>query len=267
MTHKLIKRNSLLSIPALAKQHEYGDALTTAKHLSPFQVEKFTYLFTAFFDAGLKNGLIEKDDIDAFTEKLRIYTGWDKQSKQYLELSDVNATFHECIIDQLRAEFQAKEVPAEEEMISWEDAFERYSNDRAGKSMNLQQWLNMWGRLCRGSAGISDFPIWVQLLPDMLFRVIDRDCDGILNFDEFKNFYRLLIGIQDPLELEKVCQEGYRAMTANGHYKLTKQNYYFVFANFLLGKDIYGPGKFVFGVFDNSNIDEKYIVKYNDEDE
>ena len=37
----------------------------------------------------------------------------------------------------------------------------------------------------------------------------------------------------------------------------------FCFANFLLGKDIYGPGKYIFGVFDNSDIDKKFKVKYN----
>ena len=53
----------------------------------------------------------------------------------------------------------------------------------------------------------------------------------------------------------------------NGDYKLTRENYDFVFANFLLGKDIYGPGKYIFGVFDNREIDETFPVRYNDEDE
>ena len=90
----------------------------------------------------------------------------------------------------------------------------KYSDKNMVKSMNLQQWLNMWGRLCYGSAGISDFPIWVQLLPELFFKVIDRDQDGVLSFNEVKNFYRDLIGIKDPVQLEKVCIEGYRAMTA-----------------------------------------------------
>ena len=53
----------------------------------------------------------------------------------------------------------------------------------------------------------------------------------------------------------------------NGDYKLTRENYDFVFANFLLGKDIYGPGKYIFGAFDNREIDEIFPVKYNDDDE
>ena len=51
------------------------------------------------------------------------------------------------------------------------------------------------------------------------------------------------------------------------HNKLTRENYDFVFANFLLGKDIYGPGKYIFGAFDNREIDEIFPVKYNDDDE
>jgi hypothetical protein len=125
----------------------------------------------------------------------------------------------------------------------------------------------MWGRLCYGSAGISDFPIWVQILPDIFFKVIDRDEDGLLAFDEVKNFYTQLVGIEESPQLEKICKEGYRAMTANGDYILNKENYNFVFANFLLGKDIYGPGKYLFGVFDNREIDEIFPVKYNEEEE
>ena len=40
----------------------------------------------------------------------------------------------------------------------------------------------------------------------------------------------------------------------------------FAFANFLLGKGIYGPGKYLYGTFDNREIDETYKVEYNDSD-
>lgn len=242
------------------------DILQSAKHLSAFQVEKFTYLFNKFFDLK-KNGLIEHNDIDAFTEQLRSYSGWTKDSKQYRELQDVNSTFYECITDQVKAEFLSQGVTDEEAMISWEDAAVKYHDQKLSKKMNIRQWLNMWGRLTYGSAGISSFPIWVQLLPEVFFKVIDRDEDGLLGYDEVKQFYKDFIGIKDPAKLEKVIKEGYRAMTANGDYKLTKENFDFVFANFLLGKDIYGPGKYIFGAFDNREIDESFPVRYNDEEE
>ncbi len=37
------------------------------------------------------------------------------------------------------------------------------------------QWLNMWGRLTYVVAGFGDFPIWVQMLPNTFFDVIDLD--------------------------------------------------------------------------------------------
>ncbi len=75
-----------------------------------------------------------------------------------------------------------------------------------------------------------------------------------------------------------------------GDHKLTMENFNFCFANFLvsiannillqyhlakdklsttccfppvfyqLGRSIYGPGKYIFGCFDNSDIDETYQV-------
>ena len=48
---------------------------------------------------------------------------------------------------------------------------------------------------------------------------------------------------------------------------MDRENFGFCFANFLLGRSIYGPGKYIFGVFDNSDMDEVYKVNYNQDDE
>ena len=74
-----------------------------------------------------------------------------------------------------------EEVTKEEETLPWKEAFIRYTDIQYNTipRMSLKQWLNMWGRLCYGAAGISDFPIWVQLLPELFFDVGDRD--GRLN--------------------------------------------------------------------------------------
>lgn len=240
---------------------------TTSKYLSDFQVVKFTYMFNAFFDIE-ENGLIEKDDILAFGDRMCEYTGWKKDSAHYQRMRDILDTFHECVRDQVKAEYLSEEVAEEDCMIPWEDAFSKYKEVQFNQlpTMNLNQWLNMWGRLCYGSSGISDFPIWVQLLPELFFEVADRDDDGILSKAELKNFYCKISGITDPTTLDKTTNEGYRALTANGDYKLNKQNYMFAFANFLLGKGIYGPGKYLYGTFDNREIDETYKVEYNDSD-
>jgi hypothetical protein len=60
--------------------------------------------------------------------------------------------------------------------ISWEEAINKdKSESLKAMAITLQQWLNMWGRLVRGTSGLSGFPIWVQLLPEVFFEVIDRD--------------------------------------------------------------------------------------------
>ena len=83
--------------------------------------------------------------------------------------------------------------------------------------ITLNDWLNMWGKLCRGSAGISGFPIWVKLLCQIFFDTMDRDQDGIVNEKEMRNFYEGLIEVPKA-DLDKVTKEGYRAMTAVSIY-------------------------------------------------
>jgi len=237
-------------------------AIVAHKHLSQFQVEKFEFLFDAFFDID-KNDLIEEADIRAFMDKMSAYAQWQEGTKEHYHLKDVLNTFHECIKDQIVAEYIGEDTTKEESMIAWDDAFHRHSNIDMSK-MSLVQWLNMWGRLCYGAAGIADFPIWVQLLPDIFFAVMDRDGDGVASYEEVKNYYQHLVGISDPVKLEKVAKEGYRALTGDGDYILNKEHFFFCFANFLLGKGIYGPGKYIFGVFDNRELDETYKIIYNE---
>ena len=113
--------------------------------------------------------------------------------------------------------------------------------------------------------------------------------DGFCNEAEIKKFYEGVVGI-DPAKLDKTASTGYKILTAvssllyqiwsyffeinyilfdflqNNTYILNRDNFLFCFANFLLGRDIYGPGKYIFGVFDNRDMEEAYKVKYNEED-
>ena len=52
-----------------------------------------------------QNNLVEQNDIEAFVEKMRAYAGWEKGSKQAAHLKDVEATFYECVQDQIKAEY------------------------------------------------------------------------------------------------------------------------------------------------------------------
>lgn len=100
-----------------------GSALFYSKYLSKFQVEKFEYMFHSLFDLDKvrrsqdatgedvidirlgQNDLIEKADILALAEKMRLYAGWDQDDEAYQSLLDVQHIFLECLQDQVKAEF------------------------------------------------------------------------------------------------------------------------------------------------------------------
>jgi len=232
------------------------------RFLSPFQIEKFTYMFNTFFDDANGDGLLQKEDIDVLLDRLAKHRNLEKGHEKLKRVEDVLYAFYECMIDQVKLEKGASATA--KGFDSWEEALKEHKVDTS--NITLNQWLNMWGRLCHGAAGMSGFPFWVQLLGHTFFDTIDQDQDGVLGYEEFKSYYKHLAEVKEG-DLEKVAKEGYRAMTANNGYELNRENYLFCFANFLLGRDIYGPGKYIFGVFDNREIDETFRVKYNDDDE
>jgi hypothetical protein len=177
-------------------------------YLSPFQVEKFTYMFNAFFDAN-KNNYLQKFDVDVLLERMRVYCKLEKNDERYTKMNDLLYAFYDCLTDQVR-----KEKAASGDAIgfeSWSEALK--PRNISVDNITISQWLNMWGRLCHGAAGISGFPFWVQLLAHTFFYTIDRDNDGILSYQEIKNFYKDFIGVPAN-ELDKVSKEGMRAMTA-----------------------------------------------------
>merc|ERR1712037_839697 len=192
--------------------------------LSPFQVEKLTYFFNQFFD---------------------------------INMVDNNRVFFECLLEQLLAERNKEGL----EERSWEEALA--PSKVVVDSVSLSSWLHMWARMCKGSAGIDDFPIWVQLIPRVIFNVIcSKMRVDYITRESLRNFYENFSGLAGD-NLEKVATEGYRSMSANGDYELDYKSYKLLFSNFLLGRTIYGPGKYIFGCFDNRDMNEKYKIVYD----
>jgi len=245
------------SLNFTTKGTDFQDIAEYCSVLSPFQVEKLTYYFTQFFDDD-KNGIIDENDFHGLNERLRLVAGWETNDPEYVAMVDNHRTFLECLLDHAMYE-QDKEGL---ENRSWEEALA--PSKLAVNSVNLSNWLRMWARLCKGSHGIDDFPIWVQLLPRMLFNVIcSKKEESVISRDSLKNFYRNFTGLAGE-NLEKVSTEGYRTMTANADYELDYKSYKLLFSNFLLGKTIYGPGKYVFGCFDNRDMTETFKIDYSE---
>jgi hypothetical protein len=223
--------------------------------LSPFQIEKFSY-FYGFFDAN-GDGHVDLNDINGINERLRNVAGWSKDDPQFLSLTDNNRVFMECMLDQVKKEKDTEGL----EHRSWEEALA--PSKMAVTHCSRSAWLHMWARLCQGSAGIDDFPIWVQLLPRALFNImVAREGASVISKTALRNFYERFTGLSGK-ELDKVTEEGFRTASANGDYELDFDSYKLLFSNFLLGKTIYGPGKYLFGCFDNRDMDEKYKVVYD----
>jgi len=232
------------------------DVSELQRHLSAFQIEKLTYFFKMFFDAN-GDGAIDGLDFIVLNEKLRKIAGWDKNSDEFHMLVDMNHVFLECLLDQVKSE-QDQDGGTDLEHRTWEEALK--PKKVVVSSVTLNQWLNMWAKMCDRAAGISDFPIWVQLIPQVMFNVQCREKEkGIITKDCLSHFYENFAGVKGN-ELTKLTEEGYDTMTASGDYDLNQENYSLLFSNFLLGKTIYGPGKFLFGAFDNSDLHKKYEI-------
>jgi len=223
--------------------------------LSPFQIEKFKFLFD-FYDTT-NDGFIDKDNICSVNQKLKGVAGWSDDDPQYISLVDNNRVFMECLIDQVRKEKSTEGL----EHRTWEQALR--PSKMSITQVTQTAWIHMWARLCKGAAGMDDFPIWVQLLPSVLFNIIvAREGTNVISKEALKNFYSVVSEVKGK-ELDKVTEEGYRTATANGDYELDYNSYKLVFSNFLLGKTIYGPGKYIFGCFDNRDMDEQYKIVYD----
>merc|ERR1712215_271271 len=252
MSASLGPKLSFISRSFIYQNLDYSDVSSL---LSTFQIEKLSFLFK-FFDAT-GDGQVDMDDMDGMNERLRNISGWSKDDPQYLSVVDNNRVFMECLLDQVKKEKETEGL----EHRSWAEAL-------APSRMNVTHcsrsaWLHMWARLCRGSAGIDDFPIWVQLLPRALFNIIvAREGSNVISKSSLRNFYERFTGLSGQ-ELEKVTENGYNNASASGDYELNFDSYKLLFSNFLLGKTIYGPGKYIFGCFDNRDMDETYKVIYD----
>jgi len=231
-----------------------SEVTTTHEFLSEFQVVKLSYFFNKFFDSN-HDHVIDLKDLSGLNARLGAVSGWGLTDPKYQTMIDANRVFMECLLDQVKMENRDAEGL---EQRSWDEALA--PRKMKVTSVSLKAWLNMWGRLCKGSAGIDDFPIWVQLIPEVLFNaIVAKEGTSLITRESLKNFYTNFIGL-DENEVEKTSTDGFRIISANGDYEVNLDHYKLLFSNFLLGRTIYGPGKYIFGCFDNRDMDEQYKV-------
>lgn len=82
---------------------------------------------------------------------LQFIVGWTKDSANFNRIHDVMYAFYDCLCEQVRQETHCSSFA--KGFDTWAEATSSY--DTNVDNISLNQWLNMWGRLCRGTAGMS----------------------------------------------------------------------------------------------------------------
>jgi len=201
-----------------------------------------------------QDGFISEDDVQEFGTKILEFTQWPENSTVSRFMREVNETFYQTILEKkVQWLFQDEEDQQEHnEMNEMDELAEEMENqdiqDKGNENkISKELWLHMWERLTYGSMGMQDFPVWLQLLPKVLFEVVDFKGDHEIDVDELTEFYADFTKIKEP-EPAKLAQDAFNDMTDNGKYELNVTTYEQTFANFLLGRTSnYGPGMYVFG--------------------
>ncbi|XP_055868898.1 sarcoplasmic calcium-binding proteins I, III, and IV-like isoform X1 [Biomphalaria glabrata] len=198
----------------------------SSKHLqlSPFQKEKLEYYFR--FLAPDENENLDKNSINRLMDKILDFTGWDEESPVAREFQEV----HEAFFEQL---------------------FEKAQEDdgTAGK-VTLDNWLSMWSGLLPGVMSMHNLPVWLRLMPQLLFKIVDRRRQKFLTANDLEIFYKEMVHL-DPDQAHEVALKAYDHMTDGGKYTLNEDSYEQLFANFLIGRTPYGPGRYIFGCFEH----------------
>lgn len=197
--------------------------------LSPFQREKLAFFFK-FYEPNERNEL-DNSSLGNFMKRVLEFTGWKADSADATKLHEIHENFFEVLFD------KTSEVKG--------------SDDIPERTVTLDDWLSVWSNLLLGCMGSMNFPVWLRLLPQCLFQMMDRDRDNYLNEEELFNFYHYMV----KLPREEAAANSHNAwsqMTDLGNYPLKLESYEQIFSNFLLGRTPYGPGRHIFGCFEHS---------------
>lgn len=204
------------------------DCLRPLFELSDFQRRKLSFYFQ-LLDMN-KDDKLSLEDMHAFSRKMLRHADISDDNDLAEVVYDVNRNFHESLCERLH----------------------KRDSDPDGKCptmVSLNDWLDTWAVMMRGTMSIRNFPYWVQLHVKVYFEMMDKNRDGKVTKEELREYYRNFIEIEEE-HVEEQTVKGFKSMTANGSYPLNQELFMQNFANMVLGKEIYGPGEYIFGVFD-----------------
>merc|ERR1719402_964219 len=119
--------------------------------------------------------------------KILLFTQWSENSSIFLHFKEVYDTFFEILFEKTALE--------------------------SGKSntASLDDWYHLWAHILHGAKGMSSFPVWLRMMPRMIFELIDRKGDGVIDEEELLDFYKQMLRVQDD-DLGKHTKEALKYM-------------------------------------------------------
>ncbi|XP_045482115.1 uncharacterized protein LOC123686158 [Harmonia axyridis] len=210
--------------------------------LTSTQNNKFSHFFSTLLDRD-QDDLIWKQDFETLIERFRHFADWSLNSAEFNTLREVERGFIETFLVDI-------------------------SNERWGFQLNNETyltkegWLQKWGELLCGSKNLNDFPVWLQVFSKVLFQVMNKSGSGIVTRDELGSFYSSVLCL-NTLEVGKILDVSYQAMTSNGDHPLMYEAYRLCFANYLLGRYPNGPGEHILGTPPNESSLAMFPIDYS----
>ncbi|ODN01382.1 Sarcoplasmic calcium-binding proteins II, V, VI, and VII [Orchesella cincta] len=128
--------------------------------------------------------------------------------------------------------------------------------------VNLDEWLDVWGKLLETARALDDLPLWLQYFPKIIFQVINKSGSQKISKEELRAFYTMFLGI-DFRVVNETLDSIYNAMTDKGKNPITYRLFKLCFANFLLGRYPHGPGQFLFGICSPQSLHCNFPIDYS----
>ncbi|RUS78890.1 hypothetical protein EGW08_013365 [Elysia chlorotica] len=157
--------------------------------LSPFQKEKLLYYFK-FLEPD-QNNVLDSGSMTRLLEKIFKFTGWTADDQRAIQCADIHEEFFEILFE------KAEKTGGEQ-----------------GGSASLAGWYAIWSNMLHGVKGMSCFPVWLRLMPKLLFQMIDRDGDEKICQEELTAYYhKLIVPNESPEFLKEWSAIAYSQMT------------------------------------------------------
>ncbi|XP_050543314.1 uncharacterized protein LOC126906657 [Daktulosphaira vitifoliae] len=189
--------------------------------LSSIQEEKFIHFFKYYLD-GDCDGFVFEHDFHQLFEKLRRFADWSPQCHEYIISKQV-------LEELVRVFFPCKE-----------------GQNVAFISLSMDDWLKTWQHYLNGCSTISNLPLWLKYLMNILFKSLDSG-NGVIKRENLQRFYCTFLDSNCEESKEPMIDNVYKFLTSNGDFLLDYEVWSLCFANWLLGTKPNGSGQWLFG--------------------